>query len=149
MDCTISNDNVGLPKGTNRQSESEFISVCVTSHHSRHSCYYIITAGSVLLAQLILRSFTVNTTVDPKLCYIVSQIGTENLLDVFSFFMVFCSLFFSRLTSSVQEFSLSVKLFGRSERLGRPFLIRFLAMPSVVRTDIERNVSCKRSQFIP
>ena len=105
-------------------------------------------AGSVLLVQLILSRFAVNTTVDPKLCYTVSQIGTEKLLDVFSFFMVSCSLLFSRLTSSVPKFSLSVRPF-RYERLGRPFLIRLLAVHSVVRTDIERNVSCKRSQFIP
>ena len=64
------------------------------------------------------------------------------------FFMVSCSLLLSRLTSSVQKFSLSFRPF-RYERLGRPFLIRFLAFHSVVRTDIERNVSCKRSQFIP
>ena len=77
-------------------------------------------AGSVLLVQLILSRFAVNTTVDPKLCYTVSQIGTEKLLDVFSFFMVSCSLLFSRLTSSVQKFSLSVRPF-RYERLGRAF----------------------------
>ena len=106
-------------------------------------------AGSVLLVHLILRRFAVNTTVDPKLCYTVSQIGTEKLLDNYlQFYMVSCSLLFSRLTSSVQKFSLSFRPF-RYERLGRPFLIRFLAFHSVVRTDIERNVSCKRSQFIP
>lgn len=104
-------------------------------------------AGSVLLVHLILRRFAVNTTVDPKLCYTVSQIGTEKLLDIFSFtwsLVVCCSAVWPHLFKNF----LSFRPF-RYERLGRPFLIRFLAFHSVVRTDIERNVSCKRSQFIP
>lgn len=113
--------------------------MCVTSHHSRQSPNYMM-AGSVLLVHLILRRFAVNTTVDPKLCYTVSQIGTEKLLDIFSFtwsLVVYCSAVWPHL------FKNFLCLFGR------PFLIRFLAFHSVVRTDIERNVSCKRSQFIP
>lgn len=122
--------------------------MCVTSHHSRQSPNYNYDGWFSIIG-----SFDLETICRKYYCW--SQIMLHCKPDRYwkitwylQFFMVSCSLLFSRLTSSVQKFSLSFRPF-RYERLGSPFLIRFLAFHSVVRTDIERNVSCKRSQFIP